>query len=59
MPDQEAQDSSRDLPGADGEADSLEAIGKEGSPLLPQVPERTTSVSAVCHAVSPLHAAVL
>lgn len=45
--------------GVDGQTDSLEAVGKERSPLLPQGPERSASLSTVCHAASSLHAAVL
>lgn len=59
VPDQKAQNPSRDLSGADGQADSLEAAGEEGSSSLPQGPERTASLPTVCHAASSLYAVVL
>ena len=49
----------RDLSGTKGQADSLEAVGEEDNPPLPQGPEWMASLSFVCHAASPLHAAVL
>ena len=42
-----------------GQADSVEAVGEEGSPILPQGPDWPSTVSAADHAASPLHAVVL
>ncbi|VVS97275.1 conserved hypothetical protein [Marinobacter salarius] len=49
----------KNFSGANGQIDSLEAVREESSSLLPQGPERTTSVPVVCDAASPLHAVAL
>jgi len=49
----------RELFRTDGQADSVEAVGKEGSALLPQGPERTASLPFVCDAARSLRAIIL
>ncbi len=57
--DQEAPDPSLDLSGTDGHADSVEAIGEEGRPIVPQGPDWSPARSAAHHGQSSLHAAGL